>query len=102
KVETTLQGAPDEQQSSGAPSRAPSGKRSPLGMTVSEISPGIARELGNPSLRGVAVMSVEPESPAVEALDDYAKAVRALAHGEMIRMLVRRDGKNLWVAFPKR
>ncbi|HZS41303.1 MAG TPA: Do family serine endopeptidase [Polyangia bacterium] len=120
KVETTLQGAPDEQQSSGAPSRAPSGKRSPLGMTVSEISPGIARELGNPSLRGVVVMSVEPESPAVEAgvergdlilrvgetmveaLDDYAKAVRALAHGEMIRMLVRRDGKNLWVAFPKR
>ena len=36
-------------------------------MTVSEISPGIARELGNPQLRGVVVMSVEPESPAVEA-----------------------------------
>jgi serine protease Do len=89
-------------------------------MTVSEISPGIARELGNPLLRGVVVMSVEAESPAVEAgvergdlilrvgeiavetLDDYARGVRGVAKGDMLRMLVRREGKNLWVAFVKR
>jgi serine protease Do len=89
-------------------------------MTVSEISPGIARELGNPSLHGVVVMSVEPESPAVEAgvergdlilrvgdqsvggLDDYAKAVRGVPHGDMIKMLVKRDTRTLWVAFAKR
>jgi serine protease Do len=120
KVETTVQGAPDEGQALGPQPRVPPARKSPLGMTVSEISPGIARELGNPSLRGVVVMSVEPESPAVEAgvergdlilrvgearieaLDDYARAVRTVAHGDMLRMLVRREGKNLWVAFVKR
>ena len=72
------------------------------------------------SLHGVVVMSVEPESPAVEAgvergdlilrvaeqpvtsLDDYAKTVRAIKRGEMIRMLVKREGKSLLVAFVKR
>jgi serine protease Do len=109
-----------EEPAAGTPGRTPSGKKSPLGMTVSEISPGIARELGNPSLHGVVVMTVEPESPAVEAgvergdlilrvgevpvvaLDDYAHAVRSIPRGDMIRMLVKRDGKNLWVAFLKR
>ena len=89
-------------------------------MTVSEISPGIARELGNPQLRGVVVMSVEPESPATEAglergdviirvgdtavntLDDYARMVRGVAHGDMLRLLVKREGKNAWFAFQKR
>jgi serine protease Do len=119
KVEVTLQAAPEEPGPVATP-KAPPGHKSPLGMTVSEISPGIARELGNPQLRGVVVMSVEPESPAVEAglergdvivrvgetpvatLDDYARAVRALPHGEMIRLLVKRDGKNTWFAFQKR
>jgi serine protease Do len=119
KVEVSPLAAPDEQPQPAPAARAVA-KKSPLGMTVSEISPGIARELGNRDLRGVVVMSVEPESPAVEAgvergdlilrvaevpvttLDDYAHAVRAVPRGDMIRMLVRRDGKNLWVAFAKR
>jgi hypothetical protein len=41
------------------------------------------------------------ELPVV-ALDDYAKAVRAVPHGEMLRLLVKRDGKNSWFAFQKR
>jgi serine protease Do len=120
RVEAILQASSDENGAAPAAPRAVAGKKSPLGMTVSEISPGIARELGNPLLHGVVVMSVEPESPAVEAgvergdlivrvaelevttLDDYARAVRAVPHGEMIRMLVKRDNKNLWVAFVKR
>ena len=119
KMEVTLQAAPEEP-SPPAPQKLPPGHKSPLGMTVSEISPGIARELGNAQLRGVVVMSVEPESPAVEAglergdiiirvgdaavgtLDDYAKAVRAINHGDMLRLLVKRDGKNTWFAFQKR
>jgi serine protease Do len=118
-VEVTLQAAPEEPNPLPTPKLAGVHK-SPLGMTVSEISPGIARELGNPQLRGVVVMSVEPDSPAVEAgiergdiivrvgevtvstLDDYAHAVRATAHGEMLRLLVKRDGKNTWFAFQKR
>jgi serine protease Do len=119
KVEVTLQAAPEEPERVPTP-KLPPGRKSPLGMTVSEISPGIARELGNPQLRGVVVMSVEPESPAVEAglergdiivrvgetnvqsLDDYARVVRSLPRGEMIRLLVKRDGKNSWFAFQKR
>jgi serine protease Do len=120
KVEVTPVAAPDEPATPPAASSAPPGKKSALGMSVSEISPSIARELGNPNLHGVVVMSVEPESPAVEAdvergdiivsiadspiatLEEYAKAVRAVPHGEMIRMLVKREGKNLWLAFQKR
>jgi serine protease Do len=119
RVEVTLQAAPEEPDHVATPKLA-STHKSPLGMTVSEISPGIARELGNPQLRGVVVMSVEPDSPAVEAglergdiivrvgdtpvtsLDDYARTVRAAPHGDMLRLLVKRDGKNTWFAFQKR
>jgi serine protease Do len=119
KMEVTLQAAPEEP-GPPSPPKLPAAHKSPLGMTVSEISPGIARELGNPQLRGVVVMSVEPESPAVEAglergdiiirvgdlavntLDDYARTVRAVAHGDMLRLLVKREGKNTWFAFQKR
>ncbi len=119
KAEATLQAAPDE---APAPSALPHaiGHKSPLGITVSEISAAIARELGNPNLTGVVVMLVEPESPAVEAgmergdlilrvgetpvtsLDDYAHAVRIVPHGQMLRLLCKRDGKSFWAAFVKR
>jgi serine protease Do len=120
KVEVMPVAAPDEPPLSAQPRPEAPTKKSALGMTVSEISPSIARELGNPTLHGVVVMSVEPESPAVEAgaergdiilriaeftidtLEDYARVVRAIPHGEMIRLLVKRDGKNLWLAFQKR
>jgi serine protease Do len=119
KVEVMLQAAPEEPERTPPPKEG-STHKSPLGMTVSEITPGIARELGNPQLRGVVVMSLEASSPATEAglergdiivrvgelpvvaLDDYAKAVRAVPHGEMLRLLVKRDGKNSWFAFQKR
>jgi serine protease Do len=119
KVEAALQAAPDDAPQAPSAPRTP-GKKSPLGITVSEISQSIARELGNPNLTGVVVMLVEPESPAVEAglergdlilrvneiainnLDDYAKAVRAIAHGTMMKFLCKRDGKSFWVAFTKR
>jgi serine protease Do len=119
RVELALAPATDEHDQPPPPKAAP-GKRSALGMTVSEITPGIARELGNPQLRGVVVMAVEPESPAIEAgvergdliqrvadievhsLDDYARAVRAVPAGQLIRVLLRREGRNSWVAFQKR
>ena len=119
KSEALLQAAPDETPPVPAAPR-PGAKKSPLGITVSEISPAIARELGSPGLTGVVVMLVEPESPAVEAgmergdlilrvgeapitsLDDYAHAVRAVAHGQMLRLLCKREGKSFWAAFIKR
>ena len=118
-VEVTLSAAPDTGEAPPQPKVMPT-HRSALGITVSEITAGIARELGNPQLRGVVVMQVEPDSPAIEAgvergdlvqrvadtdvrtLDDYAKAIRAVPVGQLIRVLLRRDGRNTWVAFAKR
>ena len=113
---------PDPDEPSPSPRRPASpAHRSPLGMTVSEITPSIARDLGQPERRGIVVASVEPGSPAFDAglergdvvlrigdadtrkLEDYAQAVRAIPHGSMIPILVaRRDAKALWLAFEKR
>ena len=119
RVDVTLAPAPDSDDTPAKPKQA-AAHRSALGVTVSEITPGIARELGNPLLRGVVVMAVEPESPALESgvergdlvlrlgqsavtnLDDYARAIRAVTPGQLIRVLLRRDGHNQWVAFLKR
>jgi len=118
-VEVTLAAASDEGDAPPPAKVAPRHKSS-LGMTVSEITPGIARELGNPQLRGVVVMAVESDSPAnevgvergdlvqrvgdteIRSLDDYAKTVRAVPSGQLIRVLLRREQRNTWVAFPKR
>jgi serine protease Do len=112
--------SPDDSPPEVKPAPAAPPKRSALGMTVSDISPTIARELGDEKMRGAVVMSVEPESPAVEAgvergdvllrvggqevknLDDYAKAIRAVPSGQMITLLLKRDNRNFWVAFPRR
>ncbi len=118
-VDVTLEAAPDEGPPP-SPQPRPEGHPSALGMTVSEISPALAREMGNPGLRGVVVMVVESASPAVEAgiergdlvlrvdnvfvrtLDDYARGVRAVPHGQVMKLLLRREDKNFWVAFAKR
>jgi serine protease Do len=118
KLELVPQQAPDEEAPPTTPK--PPAKKSPLGMTVAEITEGIAQELGTPQLRGVVVMSLEPDSPAVEAglergdiilrigsteihkLEEYAKRVREAAAGQLFQMLIRREGRSLWVAFPKR
>jgi len=120
KIEVVPVAATDEPKREARSPSKPDGKRSALGMTVSEISTAMAQELGNPKIFGVVVMSVEPDSPAVEAgvergdiilrvgdslvkvLDDYAGAVRKVPSKDLLRLLVKRDGKNLWVAFPKR
>ena len=118
-VTARAEAAPDETTTEVKPTTAPA-KRSSLGMTVSDISSTIGRELGDENMRGAVVMSVEPDSPAIEAgvergdivvrvgdqevksLDDYGKAVRAVPAGQMISLLLRRDNRNFWVAFPRR
>jgi serine protease Do len=118
-VDVALAAAADENDAPPPPKIAPRHK-SALGITVSEITPGIARELGNPQLRGVVVMAVEADSPAnevgiergdlvqrvgdteVRSLDDYARIVRGVPVGQLIRVLLRREQRNTWVAFPKR
>ena len=129
-VTLTLAPAPEERAATAAtPALHP--HQTPFGMTVAEITVGIARELGEPALRGLVVMSVEAESPAADAgveqrdvlmrvgemnvknIDEYSSAVHLVARGDMIRLLVRRypdpghnhtteAARNLWLAFPKR
>jgi serine protease Do len=118
QVEVTPTSAGDETPPVAPPSKP--AHRSALGITVSEVPSAMAQELGNPNIHGVVVMSVEPDSPAVEAgvergdiilrvgetpvdrLDDYGKAVRKVPANEMLKILLKRDGQNRWVAFPKR
>jgi serine protease Do len=128
RVSITL--APLPSDTGPAPASAKREHESPFGMTVSEITLGIARELRQPDLHGAVVTSVEPESPASQAgvergdvilrvgevavgnLDDYWKAVRAVPHGGMIKLLAQRNenfdagiplkARKIWLAFPKR
>ena len=113
--------APEDHQTTPLPPpRTEVGHQSPLGIVVADIDASLAEELGNAKLRGVVVLSVEPDSPAIEAgiergdivlrvgstpikaLEDYGRVVRAAKAGEMLRMLISRDGKNQWLAFAKR
>ena len=97
---------------------------SALGITVSELTPAMARQLGYDEPRGLVIMTVEPSSPALDAgvergdvilrvgdrpvgsLAEYATAMKAIAPGQMIRLLVRREERkqwhNMWLAFARR
>jgi serine protease Do len=119
RLTTTLAADPDEAAAAKSPPPPP-GHASPLGMAVSEVTTGLARQLGLPDTRGVVVVHVEPGSPASEAglergdlvlrvadtpvlaLEDYGRAARAVAHGGLLRMLLRRNNKDFWAAFEKR
>ena len=85
-------------------------EKTELGMTVSPLTPQLARQFGLPEGDGVVVVAVEPESPAAEAevregdlilevnhksvktLKDYQKFVGKLKKGETASLLVRRRG----------
>jgi S1-C subfamily serine protease len=103
----------------GRPVAAAPVHASPFGIAVSEVADGTEREIGVRD-RGVVVVQVEPASPAaqaglergdvllrvgdvtIERLEDYARGVRSIARGGMIRLLARRDGRAFWVAFERR
>jgi serine protease Do len=81
-----------------------------LGMTVSPLTPQLARRFGLPEGEGVVVVAVEPDSPAAEAevrkgdlvlevnhksvktLKDYQKFMDKVKNGETVSLLVRRKG----------
>jgi serine protease Do len=81
-----------------------------LGMTVSPLTPQLARQFGLPQGEGVVVVSVDPEGPAAEAevregdlileinhktvktLKDYEKYTGKVKKGETASLLVRRRG----------
>jgi serine protease Do len=95
KEKAAVQGGPEETE---------------LGMTVSPLTPQLARQLGLPPGDGVVVVAVEPDSPAAKAevregdlilevnhksvktLKDYQKFVDKVNKGETVSLLVRRKG----------
>jgi serine protease Do len=93
--------------------KAPS--RKPLGITVQDITPEIARSLGLEGTTGVVVTVVESGSPAakagirrgdvihrvnrkpIEDAEDFKRAIEAAKDKENILLLIRREGSNLFV-----
>jgi serine protease Do len=88
-----------------------------LGMNVQEITPEVARQLQLKDSGGVIVTQVEAGSPAEEAgvqrgdvireingqpirkLADYQSAVGKVKKDEVVRLLIKRGDRNLYLAF---
>jgi serine protease Do len=87
-----------------------------LGVSVQNLTPQIARELGLKQTAGVAVTAVEPGSPAEDAgvqpgdvigsvnrksvknVDEFVRALEKAKKGESILLLVQRGPSALFVA----
>jgi serine protease Do len=88
-----------------------------MGMSVQEITPELARQLRLKETGGVIVSQVESGSPADEAgvqrgdiiqevngqairrLSDYQAAIGKVKKDEVIRLLVKRGERNIFLAF---
>jgi serine protease Do len=88
-----------------------------LGMNVQEITPEVARQLQLKDLAGVIVTQVETGSAAEEAgvqrgdiireinghpirkLADYVNTVEKVKKDEVVRLLIKRGERNLYLAF---
>jgi len=88
-----------------------------LGMSVQEITPEVARQLRLKETGGVIVSQVESGSPADEAglqrgdiiqeingqairkLGDYQAAIGKVKKDEVVRLLVKRGERNIYLAF---
>ena len=109
-----------------APQPPPRSRAEPtaLGIVVSELNATLAQRLGYDESHGLIIMAVEPGSPAMDAsvergdiilrvgdrrvrtLEEYARAMRQIEKGQLIRLLLRREERKQWhnllVAFPRR
>jgi serine protease Do len=86
-----------------------------LGMSVQEVTPEVARQLRLSDSSGVIVNQVEPGSVADEAgvqrgdlvrevngqnirnVEDYRAVLTKMKKGDVIRLLVRRGERNLYL-----
>ena len=103
-----------------APEEAKSPIRPSLGVTVQNLTPQIARELGLKKAAGVVVTGVEPGSPAAEAMiqagdviqavnrkpvknvDEFVKIVEKAKGGGSLLLLVQRGQNTLFAAVTPR
>jgi len=90
-----------------------------LGLTVEQITPEIADDLGLEQTQGVVITAVAPDGPGEEAgfqpgdivreinrqpvrnLADYRKIMASAAHGRSILFLVQREDSSIFLALRK-
>jgi serine protease Do len=100
----------------GEESAQPGAVQDRMGMTVKELTPELAAQIGIKETTGVVVAAVKPGSVSEEAgiaagdvikeingtkissAADFAKAVSAHKKGEIMRLLLRRGDNSLFVA----
>jgi serine protease Do len=101
-----------DEQREGAPAEK---EKSRIGMTVEEITPRLARQLGLSEESGLVVAQVESKSPAGEAgiregdiileidqepvknFEEYRKRIARYKKDDMILFLVKREGATLYL-----
>jgi len=94
--------------------------RESLGLTVQNITPDIARELGMDKAGGVVVTGVEPGSPAsdtgiqpgdviqgvnqkpVRNVDDFAAKIASAGKQDTVLLLIKRGNNNLFAALSQK
>jgi serine protease Do len=94
-------------------------KKDDLGLTVEQITPDIAEELGLENSRGVVITAVAPDGPGDEAgfqpgdiireinrrpvqnLSDYRKIMAMAAQNKSILFLVQREDNTMFLALRK-
>jgi len=107
--------AKDDQ--AGGPATQKPGDHASIGISVQELTPELAQQLGLNEPHGVVVSDVKPGSPAddaglvrgdlvlevngrkIDSLNSFADAVSSVKKGELVRLLLRRpDGTFGYVA----
>ncbi|MFP3866716.1 MAG: DegQ family serine endoprotease [Desulfobacteraceae bacterium] len=112
-IPVTIGELKDEQQAREPKEKIP---KSELGMVVQELNPLLAQQFRLHESTGVVVLEVERGGPAAEAgvrpgdlvmeinntriksQPDYHKAVSGLKSGTMSRLLIKRQGRTLYVS----
>jgi len=118
--EVDLQAKVGEMEEENATEAAKSPIHPSLGVTVQNLTPQVARELGLKKSSGVVVTGVEPNSPAAEAMiqvgdviqavnrnpvknvDDFVKIVEKAKGGGSLLLLVQRGQNSLFAAVTPR
>ena len=113
----TLEAMPEEKELAGRMGSQGSAKNA-LGVSVKDLTPDTAEELGYQGLSGVVVVAVDPNSPAgqqdlqqgdliqridrtvVRNVDEFDRVVKELKPGHMVRLYLRRGDQSLFMAFP--
>jgi serine protease Do len=117
RVQVKLEEMPDEDAVARAPTGTPRGAPSArLGLSVTPVTPQLARQLEMDRAVGVVITNVDESSPAATVLApgdvivsvydrpvtsgaDLDSLTAKLGSGEVLRMLVIREGTPMWLAF---